>query len=360
MTTVKLASVGAAETAAVSGSPYAIVPGAADGTGLDKYAITYVNGSLTVDRRALTVSGAVAGDKFHDGATTATVDFAGAGLSGVLAGDNVTIDSSAYSASFDSASSGTNKPVTVIGVTLGGADAGNYAVGQPTGLTADIVPLSTAVSSSTAPLQGRGYSAGCFIPSGTTTGDLVFAVIQAQRRGSAVPPLGPTVGDWTKIGDYAYTGSISGTTHYFYSALYQLQVGASVPWHDDWDFFPAYLDNISVTNTTYRGATFDTASDVPYTMDNTSLRAGSVTPAGAGELLLFIGGAYDPSGIGTVSVSAGPVGFTTNVNVSSNDFMAYFALANDPQASAGPSGAKRATLTTSTELKHAWLIALKP
>ena len=360
VTAVTLSSRGTAAAAAVSGSPYAIEPSTAVGAGLDKYAITYVDGHLTVDRRALTITGAVAKDKFYDGTTAATVDYAGASLSGVISGDAVTMRSSGSSADFESASIGVGKAVAVTGVTLGGADAGNYTVTQPGGLRADIVPLSTAVSSSTAPLQGRASSAGCFIPSGTATGDLVFAVIQAQRRWSAVPPLDPTVGDWTKIGDYASTGSVSGTTHYFYYALYYLRVGASVPWHDTWDFFPAYLDDISVTNTTYRGATFDTASNVPYTTDSTSLRAGSVTPAGAGELLLFVGGAFDPSGIGTVSVSAAPTGFTTDVNVSSNDFLGYFALANAPQTSAAASGAKTATLTTSTDLKQAWLIALKP
>jgi hypothetical protein len=360
LTSVTLSSTGAAAGANVGGSPYPIVPSAAGGTGLDKYVITYVSGSLTVGRKALTIGGAVAGDKFCDGTTTATVDFTGASLGGVIAGDTVTIDSSGYSANFASASIGTGKPVTVTGVTVSGADAGNYTVSQPSGLSADIAPLSTAVSSSTAPLQGRGYSAGCFIPSGTATGDLVFAVVQAQDRWSAVPPLGPTVGDWTKIGDYSSTASISGTTHYFYHALYYLHVGASVPWLDTWDFFPAYLDNISVTNTTYRGATYDTAANVPYTTADTSLTAGSVTPSGVGECLLFIGGAYDPSGIGTVSVGTAPAGFTTDVNVSSNDFLGYFALAADAQASAAPSGTKTATLTTSTDLKQAWLIALKP
>jgi hypothetical protein len=357
---VTLTSTGAATSAPVSGSPYAIVPSAASGTGLGKYAITYVDGSLTVAKRDLTIAGAVAEDKFVDGTATATVDFAAASLSGVVGSDVVTIDHSAYSANFDSVSVGAGKPVTVTGVTLGGADAGNYTLSQPGGLSATIAALSTAVSSSTAPLQGRGYSAGCFIPSGTTTGDLVFAVIQGQDRWSAIPPLGPTVGDWTKIGDYSYSASISGTTHYFYHALYYLQVGTSVPWHDTWDFFPAYLDNISVTNTTYRGATFDTASNVPYTTADTSLTAGSVTPAGVGELLLFAGGAYDPSGIGTVLVSTAPTGFTTDANVSSNEFLGYFALATDPQASAAASGDRTATLTASTNVKQAWLIALKP
>jgi hypothetical protein len=357
---VTLASTGAAAAAHVGGSPYAIVPSDANGTGLGKYAITYLDGHLTVDRRALTIVGAVANDKFYDGTTAATVVYKDASLSGVLAADVVSLDDSGYSAHFDSASVGTRKPVTVAGVTLGGADAGNYEVSQPDGLTADIVPLCTAVSSSTATLQGRMSEASCFIPGGTTTGDLVFAVIQAQDKWSAIPPLGRTVGDWTKIGDYSHTASISARTHYFYQALYYLKVGATVPWHDVWDFFPAYLDNISVTNVTYRGASYDTASNAPYTTDDTSLRAGSVTPTTAGELLLFAGGAYDLSGIGTVLVSSAPAGFTTDVNVSSNEFLGYVALADAPQSGASASGTRAASLTTSTGLKHAWLIALKP
>jgi hypothetical protein len=48
VTNVTLTSSGAAATATVAGSPYAIVPGAALGTGLTNYTITYVNGTLTV------------------------------------------------------------------------------------------------------------------------------------------------------------------------------------------------------------------------------------------------------------------------------------------------------------------------
>ena len=56
VTSVSLTSDGAASTATVAGSPYDIVPSAAVGTGLDNYQITYVNGKLTVDPAALTVT----------------------------------------------------------------------------------------------------------------------------------------------------------------------------------------------------------------------------------------------------------------------------------------------------------------
>jgi hypothetical protein len=312
-----------------------------------------------VGRRSLTISGAVAIDRFYDGTTAATVDFTGAGLGGVIGGDAVTIDSSAYSASFASASIGTDTSVTVDGVTLGGAGAGNYTVDQPSGLSADIAPASTLVASETAPLHGAMSWATCYYPFGTATGDIVFSLIQAQDKSGPVPPVYPTGGSWTKIGDYSYTTSIAGTTHYFSYALYYEQMGATWPLSNRWDF-SRVVDTISVTNVTYRGATYDTASAVPYTTADTSLTAGSVAPAAAGELLLVVGGAHDPAGTGTVSVSTAPTGFTANVDVFSNDFMGYFALATHPQASAAASGTQTATLNMSTDLKQAWLIALKP
>ena len=49
VTSVTLASAGAPATATVAGSPYAIVPSAAVGTGLGNYTISYVDGELTVN-----------------------------------------------------------------------------------------------------------------------------------------------------------------------------------------------------------------------------------------------------------------------------------------------------------------------
>jgi putative nucleotidyltransferase with HDIG domain len=56
VTSVTLTSAGAAAAATVDGSPYAIAPGAAMGTGLSNYNITYVNGSLTVNRPSIGLS----------------------------------------------------------------------------------------------------------------------------------------------------------------------------------------------------------------------------------------------------------------------------------------------------------------
>jgi len=59
-------------------------------------------------------------------------------LSGVLAGDSVSLDTNGYAANFASASVGHDIAVTVSGLTLSGPSAGNYALTQPTNLSANI------------------------------------------------------------------------------------------------------------------------------------------------------------------------------------------------------------------------------
>src|SRR5205823_2057922 len=105
-------------------------------------------GGLTADITAknLTISGALGNNKQYDGGTTATVDFSGASLVGVVGLDSVSINSSLYSASFATKTVGTAKAVTVLGVTLSGGDAGNYTVSQPSGLTADITAKNLTIS----------------------------------------------------------------------------------------------------------------------------------------------------------------------------------------------------------------------
>ena len=115
------------------------------------YTVSQPSG-LTADITAknLTISGAVANNKQYDGNTTATVDFTSASLAVVVSGDSVSINSSGYSASFATKTVANGKPVTVIGVTLSGGDAGNYTVSQPTGLTADITARNLTISGAVA------------------------------------------------------------------------------------------------------------------------------------------------------------------------------------------------------------------
>src|SRR4029077_9049028 len=102
-----------------NGKPVTVSGVALGGGDSGNYTVSQPTG-LTADISAknLTINGAVAQNKQYDGKTDATVNFAGASLAGVVSGDMVTINYSAYSASFNTKTVANGKPVTVSGVTL--------------------------------------------------------------------------------------------------------------------------------------------------------------------------------------------------------------------------------------------------
>jgi hypothetical protein len=112
-------------------------------------AVNYVlelpgNLSATINQAALTVSGAVVANKVYDTTTEALLQDAGS--VSALGRDQVNVDSSEAIATFDNKNAGTGKSVTLSGYKLSGADAANYTIGQPTGLTADITPADLVLS----------------------------------------------------------------------------------------------------------------------------------------------------------------------------------------------------------------------
>jgi hypothetical protein len=97
--------------------------------------------SQTVNPLGLTVTNVVAMDKVYDGTTNDVLNTTNAGLDGVVNGDSVTLVASTVAGYFADANVGTNKPVTVVGLTLGGVAAANYLLIEPTNVTASILPL---------------------------------------------------------------------------------------------------------------------------------------------------------------------------------------------------------------------------
>jgi endonuclease/exonuclease/phosphatase family metal-dependent hydrolase len=115
----------------VAGSPYS---GNITITSLHAPTRIIAIANSTVNPKALTVTGSTAQNKVYDGTTAATIT--GASLVGVIGADNVTLSGGG---SFNDKNVGTNKPVTAAFI-LGGSDASNYILTQPTGLQADITP----------------------------------------------------------------------------------------------------------------------------------------------------------------------------------------------------------------------------
>src|SRR5205823_1297238 len=106
------------------------------GADAGNYTVSQPTGlAADITAKNLTITGAAANSKVYDRTATATLNFGTANLVGVVSPDAVTINSSAALGTFADKNVGTAKPVSVTGVTLGGADAGNYTVSQPAGLT---------------------------------------------------------------------------------------------------------------------------------------------------------------------------------------------------------------------------------
>lgn len=110
--------------------------------------------------RTVTTDSVTIADKPYNGNTSATI--VGASLNGKAGTEDVSIDYSTASASFDDEKAGTNKIVTVTGLKLGGADRGNYLFSSDSFDTfGRIIPLG-AISAPTASLVS-----GSEIKSGT-------------------------------------------------------------------------------------------------------------------------------------------------------------------------------------------------
>jgi hypothetical protein len=109
----------------------------------------YILGNTTatttadITARALTLTGLTARNKVYDATSLAVLD--GTAAVAALGSDAVSLTGTAGGA-FADKNVGTGKAVSIGGLILSGADAGNYTLAQPAGLTANITPASLVVS----------------------------------------------------------------------------------------------------------------------------------------------------------------------------------------------------------------------
>jgi hypothetical protein len=111
------------------------------------YSYTYVDGTLTIDKAPLTITGAAIDNRAYDGVNGATFSNYGT-LSGTFYGSdagNVNINIAGTSATFDRINVENSIPVTAV-YSVTGSAANNYQVTTPTGLTANITPRILTVS----------------------------------------------------------------------------------------------------------------------------------------------------------------------------------------------------------------------
>jgi hypothetical protein len=195
-------TVGTGKTLSPSGS-------VSDGNSGANYTVTFANSTAgVITAKALTPS-VTANAKTYDGTNAATIGTCT--LSGIIAPDVVTC--SAGTAAFADKSVGTNKTVTASGITLGGADAGNYSLSSTTATAnANITarPLTVTAQTNTKTYDGgTTASASPTITSGSlATGDTANFTESYDNKnvgtGKTLTPSG-SVSDGNTGNNYAIT-----------------------------------------------------------------------------------------------------------------------------------------------------------
>src|SRR5205814_1469924 len=102
-----------------------------NGADVANYSLSQPSASANITTRGLTVSGITAANKPYDRSTSATIDTGGASLQGVISGDTVTLDVSGGVGTFATRNVGNGIAVAISGLSIGGADVGNYSLSQP-------------------------------------------------------------------------------------------------------------------------------------------------------------------------------------------------------------------------------------
>ncbi|WP_233828746.1 YDG domain-containing protein [Paraburkholderia sp. ZP32-5] len=142
--------------------------------------------TAAITPKTLTAS-ATAGDKVYDGTTTAQLS--NVALSGLVGGDTV---SASGTGSFDTKNVGNGKAVDGLGLSLAGADAGNYVLDTSAQIaTAAITPKSISATA----------TAGDKVYDGTTTAQLSNVALAGLVSGDTVSASGTGSFDTKNVGN---------------------------------------------------------------------------------------------------------------------------------------------------------------
>jgi YDG domain/MBG domain (YGX type) len=186
VSSITLTSAGAAATATVAGSPYAIFPSAAVGTGLGNYNLYYKNGTLTLNPASLTITAKDASKTYGQSLGFAGKEFT---LSGMLYnGDTVAsvrLTSGGAATTATVTSPGPMYPITPSAAV--GSGLGNYTIAYTNGtLTIYPAPLSiTANNQSKTYGQTFTFMGTEFVASGLVNSDKVTSVSLASAGAPA-------------------------------------------------------------------------------------------------------------------------------------------------------------------------------
>jgi hypothetical protein len=303
-------------------------------TGLDagNYSLTSVS-TTTANITVKTVVPAVtANNKCFDGNVTATL--LTKTLTGVVSPDVVTLNAAA--AAFDNSAAGTGKTVTATGLTLAGADAGNYELSVTTATTtATIYPTPAANAAVTTAISCNGGTGTVTITAtagtppfsytfnGVTNGTGVFTGIVAGTNypwSVTASSCGPATGTLTVTQPVAI--SVSGKITYYNTANTNLS-GVTVNLQQG--------GNTILTATTNATGNYTFANVCPGTYDIVASSAAAVGGINITDAALVNAWGVTPSSIEKVKFYAGDVILSNRLDASdAGRIMAYFMNSGTP------------------------------
>ena len=256
----------------------------------------YYDYAVTVNKKALTVTGLTAQNKVYDATTTAPLSGTAALLGAEALGSGSTSDGKPYTGddvsvggtaagTFSNKDVGTGKAVTVTGCTLSGAQAGNYTVTQPTGLTANITPKALTIT---------GLSVVNKFYDGTTAVTLngAASLLAAEGPGTGTTSDGkPYTGDAVSVGGTA-TGEFA-----------DRNVGTDIAVNISGVSLSGAQSGNYTADLAVRGDILDTKTDLATTtiVDANSANFGLTLNAGT----LLANASESINGTGTVTVNSG-------------------------------------------------------
>lgn len=175
-----------------------------------------------ITRASVTLEGMLALTKVYDGTTNLTLNNAGTEVVGTLLADDLGVNSAASTASFPSANVG-NYLVNATGYVLTGADANNYALVQPTHISAVIDPkaLTAAIindptkiydGGAAASLTGINFQIGGFIGGEGADVTQTVGTYSDRNAGARTVTASLGVGDFTAASGTLLSNYILPTT----------------------------------------------------------------------------------------------------------------------------------------------------
>ncbi|MEY4733805.1 MAG: hypothetical protein RLZZ464_1871, partial [Pseudomonadota bacterium] len=283
-----LSFTGAGTTAVNAGGPYAFIPA---GLTSSNYNISYLPGSVTINRANLTVGGLTVSGKTYDGTTTASVNTSGATYTGLLAGDSVTVNITG--ADFASKNAGTHT-VSLTSIN-GGADAGNYTITASNSLTGTISPAPLTVS---AQVKTMTYGANALPNLTYTTTGLVSGDSLSGALATTASPFNGSAGSASGVGTYPISqGTLSAGSNYTLTSF----TGGNLTVQ------PATLTYVAGTATSVYGQTPNVSAGSLSGLVNGDTQAGVTTGS-----MSFVTTATATSGVGSYAVTGS--GLTANNN----------------------------------------------